>query len=233
MTDWSWACLVIVSALIGSGLLATDASAQSGHRRSHHLRGQRRPTSRPARGCARGQGQRHVLEPLSEECRQIRRSAVRRRQPRQDGIGLDQDMSGHTWIASEGGGGRPMRFVPAGEARNDHARVDRDHRRVRSIASLTNSSVSGGSLPSGTATGPAPRRAAPRQRHGQGRWFDFDPPIPLPDVDDPPRLEAEASQERFGDDHTPGRVDGSSHVKIMPSFVTGSFERVRSEMARG
>lgn len=126
------------------------------------------------------------------------------------------------------GGGRPMRFVPAGEARDDHARVDRDHRRVRSIASLTNSSVSGGSLPSGTATGPAPR-----QRHGQGRWFDFDPPIPLPDVDDPPRLEAEASPERFGDDHTPGRVDGSSHVKIMPSFVTGSFERVRSERARG
>jgi hypothetical protein len=49
-----------------------------------------------------------------------------------------------------------MSFVPGCEARDHHARIDRDQRRVRSIVARTVSSVSGGNSRSGTATAPSP-----------------------------------------------------------------------------
>jgi len=51
-----------------------------------------------------------------------------------------------------------MAFVPGCERRHDDARVDGNHRRVRSRVSLTMSSVSRGSFSTGTATEPPRRR---------------------------------------------------------------------------
>lgn len=66
--------------------------------------------------------------------------------------------------------------------------------------------------------------ATPRQGHRCGRGFDFDPTVPLADLDDPPTLEAEASAERFRDDNATGRINGRSHVTIIPPAVTAALQ---------
>ena len=75
----------------------------------------------------------------------------------EDRIGLDEDVGRHAGLAGEHGCGRAVTLMPGGKARHHDARVDGDQRRVLSMVARTSSSVSGGSWPSGTATGPPVR----------------------------------------------------------------------------
>ena len=115
-----------------------------------------RPTTRVLRS---RENERRRREPLGQERRdQPRGRPVRRGQAGEDGVRLEEDVGRHARTPRERRRGARVALVPRGEGRHDDARVDGDHRRVRSSVSRTRSSVSGGSFSPGTATAPPARR---------------------------------------------------------------------------
>ncbi len=155
---------------------------------------------------------------------------MRRREPRQDGVGLDEDVRGHARLAGENRGGRGVALVPAGETGHDDAGVDRNHRRVCSIVALTCSSVRGRQI--------ALRARQPGRRHGAPRtWAPTRArsrsALALADLDHPPLLEAKTHAQRLRDDDPAGRIDGRSHVIIVPLRLTRARRHRENALLQG
>jgi hypothetical protein len=145
---------------------------------------------------AGGKHQGSFREALGEERRhEIRRRTVRRGKSSEDGESLDQHVCRHPRFACESFAGRSVALVPAGEARHDHARIDRPRSPARPLDRRPHELVGQGrkvfvryrDSASGT----------PRQGHGDRRRLDLDPSVALADFDDPPMVEAKANPQRL------------------------------------